>query len=154
MGIKQEIDFSDLAEAVERLEGIAIRAEDIRGDAANGIRLLIQQDVDYRFETAPGTETGGIAYGGAEWRSLSEAYMIANPRRYGGQILRNTGELQQSLTTEGSPYNISEVGESYLVFGSALAKAGRLNRSRPFIYWHPALLEKVAEFLARYMSGG
>jgi hypothetical protein len=152
MGIKQEIDFSELAAVTQKLADIKIKAEDIRGEAANGIRLILQEDVDYRFETAPPTETGGIVYGGVQWNSLNEAYLGRNPRRYGGQILRDTGELQQSLTNEASPYNIYEVGESYLVFGSALAKAGKLQKQRKFIFWHPQLLEKIAEFLANYLS--
>ena len=152
MGIKQEIDFSELVKVTERLSNISIKAEDIRGEAANGIRLILQQDVDYRFETAPATETGGVVYGGVEWVSLSEAYLAQNPRRYGGQILRDTGELQQSLTNQGSPYNIYEVGESYLVFGSALGKAGKLQKKRKFIFWHTELLEKIAGFLANYLN--
>lgn len=152
MGLKQEIDFSELADAVERFNNIAIKAEDIRGEAANGIRLILQQDVDYRFETAPPTETGGIVYGGAQWSSLSEAYMIDNPRRYGGQILRDSGELQQSLTNEASPYSVYDVSESYLVFGTSLAKAGRLQKKRPFLYWHTSLVEKIAGFLANYLG--
>lgn len=153
MGIKQEVDFAELAIAVERFNNIAIKAEDIQGEAANGIRLILQQDVDYRFETAPPTETGGVVYGGVEWSSLSEAYMANNPRRYGGQILRDTGELQQSLTNEASPYNIYDVGESYLVFGTSLAKAGKLQEKRPFVFWHTALVEKIAGFLANYLGG-
>lgn len=152
MGVQQEIDFSELAKVTQRLTEIKIRAEDIQGQAANGIRLILQQDVDYRFETAPPTETGGAVYGGVQWRSLSEAYLNQNPRRSGGQILRDTGELQQSLTSEGSPYNVFEVGESYLVFGSSLAKAGKLQKQRKFIFWHPQLLEKIAEFLANYLA--
>lgn len=152
MGLKQEIDFSDLATAVERLENISIKASDIRGQAADGIRLILQEDVDLRFESSPLTETGGIVYGGVQWASLSEAYMAANPRRYGGQILRDTGELQQSFTAYGSPYQIYDVAESYLVFGSALAKASKLHRKRPIVFWHNLLLEKIATFLVNYLA--
>lgn len=152
MGIKQEADFSELAIATRRLQKISIKAEDIRGEAATGIRLILQQDADYRFETAPPTEIGGTVYGGVEWQALSEAYLAENPRRYGGQILRDTGELLQTLTNEASPYNIYDVGESYLVFGSSLAKAGKLQKQRPFLFWHPQLIEKIAEFLAEFLS--
>lgn len=152
MGIKQEIDVSELVESVKRLAEIEIKASDIRGEAANGIRLIMQQDVDIRFESSPPTESGGIVYGGVEWSSLSEAYMMNNPRRYGGQVLRDTGELQQSFTNEGSPYQIFDVGESFLVFGSALGKASRLQKRRPIVFWHTELIEKVAGFLANYLS--
>lgn len=150
MGLKQEIDFSELAKTVERLAQIEIRASDIRGEAANGIRLILQQDVDMRFESSPPTQSGGVVYGGVEWVSLSEAYMANNPRRLNGQILRDTGELQQSFSNEASIY---DVGESYLVFGSALAKAGKLNKKRPIVFWHTELLEKIAGFLANYLAG-
>jgi len=94
MGIKIEADFQELAIATEKLKNISVKASDVR-QAAPGIRLVLQEDVDYRFQTAPATESGGTVYGGAEWRSLSEAYMINNPRRRNGQILRDTGELQR-----------------------------------------------------------
>lgn len=149
MGLKQEVDFSELAKTVERLAQIEIKASDIRGEAANGIRLILQQDVDTRFESSPPTESGGIVYGGVEWVSLSEAYMTANPRRRNGQILRDTGELQQSFSNEASIY---DVGESYLVFGSALAKAGKLHKKRPIVFWHTQLLEKISGFLANYLG--
>ena len=149
MGIKQEIDFSELAKTVELLANIKVKAGDLRSGAAEGIRLILQQDVDIRFESSPPTQTGGIVYGGVEWTSLSEAYMRAHPRRRSGQVLRDTGELQQSFTSEASIY---DVGESYLVFGSALAKAGKLQQRRPIVFWHGELLEKIAEYLAGYLA--
>ena len=105
MGIKLEIDAAELASITNQLNGIKVRAGDI-SNASVGIRLILQEDVDFRFQTAPATETGGAVYGGVQWRSLSESYLAQNPRRFGGQILRDTGELQQSLTSEGHPYNI------------------------------------------------
>ena len=152
MGLKQEVDFSELAKTVERLAQIELKASDLQGEAATGIRLILQQDVDYRFKTAPSTQTGGAVYGGVSWSSLSESYMANNPRRYNGQILRDTGELQQSLTSEGSPYNIYDVGESYLVFGTSLPKAAKLQKKRSFVFWHTQLVEKIAGFLANYLN--
>lgn len=152
MGIKVSIDDSELRREINRIAGIKIKAEDIRG-AADAIRLMIQEDVDTRFATAPLTEVGGEVYGGVQWRSLSESYLIQNPKRLGGQILRDTGELQQSLTAEGHPYNVFDVTESEIVFGTALAKASRLQRDRPFIFWHPLLLEKIASYLINWIGG-
>ena len=152
MGIQLEIDFTELSRIVEQTKGIKVRAEDIR-EASQEIRLIIQEDIDFRFQNAPNTETGGQVYGGVQWRSLSESYLANNLRRYGGQILRDTGELQQSLTSEGHPYNIYEVSNSDLVFGSALAKARRLQKDRPFIFWHERLVEKVTDFIAAYLGG-
>jgi hypothetical protein len=152
MGLKLSIDIGDLEKANDSLKSLSIKASDIR-DAGDGIRLIIQQDVDFRFHNAPGTEEGGEVYGGVNWRSLGESYLAQNPRRLGGQILRDTGELMQSLTAQGHPYNVFEAGNSEIVFGTALAKASRLQRDRPFIFWHPILLEKVAQYLANWLGG-
>lgn len=150
MGIKLSVDSSEINQAVDRIAGFKLKAEDIRG-AAPAIRLLMQEDVDTRFANAPAVETGGEVLGGVYWRSLSESYLAQNPRRYGGQVLRDTGELQQSLTAEGHPYNVFEVTDSEIVFGTALIKASRLQRDRPFIFWHPLLLEKIANYLVSYI---
>lgn len=152
MGLTLEINTRDLQRASDSLNGISLRAQDIR-EAAPAIRLLQQQDADLRFQSSPAVETGGIVYGGTEWRSLSESYLAANPRRVGGQILRDSGELQQALTAEGHPYGVFEVTDSEIVFGVALAKAGSLQRDRPFLFWHALLLEKVADYLARWIRG-
>ena len=151
MGIKLSIDSSEISREADRIAGFKLKAEDIRS-AAPAIRLMMQEDVDTRFANAPLTEVGGEVYGGVQWRSLSESYLVQNPRRFGGQILRDTGELQQSLTTEGSPYGVFEVTESEIVFGTALIKASRLQRDRPFIFWHPILLEKIANYLIRWIG--
>jgi hypothetical protein len=152
MGIKITADTREISRIVEEVRGISLRAQDITA-AAPAIRLLLQQDVDLRFQSAPAAETGGEVYGGVQWQSLSESYLAQNPRRYGGQILRDTGELQQSLTAEGHPYEVFSVNESEVVFGTALAKAGYLQRDRPFLFWHPLLLEKIADYLAGYLAG-
>lgn len=151
MGIKLTIDDSEINREIKRIAGFKLKAEDIR-EAADAIRLLIQEDVDTRFANAPLTETGGEVLGGVQWRSLSESYLLRNPRRLGGQILRDTGELQQSLTSEGHPFNVFEVTESEIVFGTALVKASRLQRDRPFMFWHPILLEKIANHLIQWIG--
>lgn len=152
MGIQLKIDSSEINREIQRIADYKVRAEDIRA-ASSAIRLLMQEDVDTRFANAPRTEVGGEVYGGVQWRSLSESYLVQNPKRFGGQILRDTGELQQSLTAEGSPYGVFEVTDSEIVFGTALAKASRLQRDRPFIFWHPILLEKIANYLINWIVG-
>ena len=152
MGITLEIDTTEIARATESLQGIAIRAGDIQA-AAMGIRLLIQQDVDLRFQTSPSTEIGGEVFGGEYWEALSEEYLLIRSDRLGGQILRDTGELLQSMTAAGNPYEIFAVTENELVFGTALAKASKLQVKRPFLFWHPILLGRVAEYIANYIGG-
>lgn len=152
MGLTLEINTKDLQRASEQLQGIKLRAEDI-SKAGNAIRLLIQEDVDLRFQSAPSTESGGEVLGGEYWEALSNEYLLARPIRRGGQILRDTGELLQSMTASGNPYEVFTVTNNELVFGTALAKASRLQRDRPFLFWHPVLLEKVANYLAGYIGG-
>lgn len=151
MGIKLEIDTQELNKITQRLGAIKLKASDIRA-ASNGIRLVLQEDVDLRFQNAPSTNTGGKVYGGAYWSELSETYLRQKPYRRDGQLLRDTGELLQSMTVDGHPYNIFSATNSEIVFGTALAKARKLQRTRPFIFWHPILVEKVANFLVNYLN--
>jgi hypothetical protein len=148
--LKFEIDTTEISKITEKLTSIQFKASDLQ-PASGGIKLIIQEDVDFRFQNAPATVTGGESWGGEYWDKLSDRYLEGHPYRLGGQILRDTGELQQSLTIEGHPYETWSVSESELVFGSALAKAGFLQKKRPFIYWHPVLLEKVADFLVKFL---
>ena len=152
MGLTLEINTGDLQKASEQLQGIKLRSQDIQ-EAGPAIRLLIQEDVDLRFQSSPATETGGEVLGGEYWEALSPEYLLARPIRRNGQILRDTGELLQSMTAAGNPYEVFNVTETELVFGTSLAKASRLQRSRPFLFWHPALLEKVAAYIASYING-
>lgn len=151
LGIKLSIDSSEINKEIKRIAGFKLKAKDI-AQAAPAIRLMMQEDVDTRFANAPRTEVGGEVWGGVQWRSLSESYLVQNPKRFGGQILRDTGELQQSLTSEGHPYGVFEVSETEIIFGTALGKASRLQRDRPFIFWHPILLEKIADYLIRWIG--
>ncbi len=151
MGLTLEINAGDIKKTSDRLQGIAIKASDI-SSAGNGIRLILQADVDYRFLHAPATESGGEVYGGEKWEALSDAYLVARPERRGGQILRDTGELMQSLTASGSPYQVFSVTRTDFVFGTALAKAAPLQKKRPFLFWHPQLIEEVAKYLANHIG--
>lgn len=151
MGLKLEIDTSELDKLTKKLGGIKVKAQDIQ-DASEGIRLLMQEDVDLRFQNAPNTMTGGEVYGGGYWRELSEGYLRQRPDRVNGQLLRDTGELLQSMTVSGHPYHVFSSTESEIVFGTALGKAQKLQRDRPFLFWHPILLEKVAGFLVNRFS--
>lgn len=151
MGIKLEIDAEELSKITKKMGDIKLKASDIRA-ASEGIRLVLQEDVDLRFANAPSTNTGGEVYGGAYWSELSETYLRQKPYRRDGQLLRDTGELLQSMTVDGHPYNIFSTTESSIVFGTALVKARKLNRDRLFIFWHPILVEKVATFLINYLG--
>lgn len=150
MGLQLEINSSDIQKAVKEINNIKVNSQDIT-NALAGIRLILQQDVDLRFMTAPATETGGQVYGGESWEALSDAYLIARPERRNGQILRDTGELMQSMTSSGSPYGIWSTTTDGFVFGTALSKAEDLQKKRPFLFWHSLLIQKVAQYLANYL---
>ncbi|NJO65649.1 MAG: hypothetical protein HC836_48510, partial [Richelia sp. RM2_1_2] len=72
--------------------------------------------------------------------------------RRGGQILRDTGELMQSMTASGSPYGVWSIATDGFVFGTALSKAVYLQKNRPFLFWHARLIEKIAQFLAGHIA--
>jgi hypothetical protein len=141
--MQTNIDLSELANLNQTIRNLQLKAEDVSA-IAPGVRILLQEDVDLRFNTAPLVDTGGEVWGGAYWKPVQPRYLQHHPERVGGQLLRDTGELQQSFSVGLGSY---EVGDSELVFGTVLPKAGRLNGDRPLVYWHPQLLAKVADFI-------
>ncbi len=70
------------------------------------IRVIVLQDVDQRFNTAPRGNSGGTVHGGETWAPLSDGYIKKRPERERGQLLRDTGELQQSFTSNGQIYEV------------------------------------------------
>lgn len=147
--MQTSIDLSELSRLNSTIDNLKLKPEQLPQTAA-GIRLIVQSDVDQRFQSSPLTDTGGTVWGDAYWKPVTPEYLEYHPRRLGGQLLRDTGELQQSFTAEGT--SVYEVSGDELVFGSALAKAGRLHRDRPIIFWHPRLLEQVAEYLGYWLA--
>jgi hypothetical protein len=147
--MQTSIDLSELSKLNSRVNNLKLKPEQLTQTGA-GIRLIVQADVDQRFDSSPGVETGGTVWGDAYWKPVQPEYLEYHPRRIGGQLLRDKGELQQSFTAEGT--SVSEVSGDEMVFGSALPKAGWLNRDRPLIFWHPRLVEQVAEYLAYWAA--
>ena len=121
----------------------ADQISDFRKQSA-AIRQVLVADVDERFNSSPRVRSGGVVYGGVTWPALSDRYLAANPRREGGQILRDTGELLNSFTGEGAIYN---VGKNEIEFGTALPKARGLQRKRPMLFIHGELLEVIESVL-------
>ena len=124
-------------------------------DIALEIRLTVLADVDTRFDGAPPVELGGVVYGGVYWAPLSPSYLRQKPRRRGGQILRDTGELQQSFTSNAA---IFQAANNEVVVGTALPKAadlqrgyifGRLRpgRERPILFIHDQLVQDVLQII-------
>lgn len=150
-----DLDKQQLAAIVRVLQS----ASDINiGDRAisEGIGALVVADVDRRFDSAPRAESGGQVYGGVTWPALSQVYLARNPIRAGGQILRDTGELQQSITGSGKVF---KTGNNEVVIGTALPKArglhfgmfwGRLipRLARPILFIWDGFADQVVEFVA------
>ncbi len=149
------IKIDGLKEAIAHLSELGRRTQNV-APIARDIFLLCQADVDERFNRAPRTESGGQTYGGVYWAPLSEKYMNRNPRRRGSQLLRDTGELQQSYGIGGTG-NVALARPDQIVFGSNLPKAGwlanRKGKERPQVYLHPELIGSVRNAVELYVSG-
>lgn len=169
-----EIEIEGLAAALAGLQEIGDRASDLQA-VAPAVFLALQSQVDEVFNSAPGVESGGKVYGGAYWEPVSEAYLAARDKyppsyssrvrsRRGGQLLRDTGELLNSIgigSQLGGPGGgntgdrIAELeGGDTFVFGTALPKAKGLNRDRPFLYVFPEMIESVSNVLELYLTEG
>ncbi len=147
--LQSSIDLTELAKLNQTIASLALKAEDMNA-IAPGIRILLVEDVDLRFDSSPIVERGGTVYGGEYWAPVQGRYLRDRPDRLGGQLLRDTGELQQSFSADLGYYGVTD--SSSIEFGSILPKAGRLNRKRPIVFWHPELLAKVADFIVGVVS--
>lgn len=146
------LDLQGLEAVLNRIENVSARAADLR-PLGNTLGLIFQGDVDERFNTSPGVRQTGTVYGGVTWEALSDAYLAANPKREGGQQLRDTGELLNSFVVGGAA-NIFQVDPDGAVFGSALEKAEFLNRKRPLIVVHDDLVTALGNAIALYVTEG
>lgn len=146
------IEITGLEKVLDTLDKLSQRASDIR-PIANTIGLIAQGDVDERFNSSPGVRQGGQVYGGVTWDSLTEAYLRANPRREGGQIMRDTGELLNSFTVGGKG-NVFEAQATQITFGSALPKATGLHRKRPILVVHDDLVQAIAAAMEAWIVEG
>jgi hypothetical protein len=150
MAISIEVQF--LAETIASIQGIGDRAGNLNPVARN-VGLVCQSDVDERFNSSPGVRQSGRVYGGVTWERLTESYLRSNPRREGGQQLRDTGELAQSFLV-GRKGNVLKSDNTSITFGSALPKARWMNRKRKLLPIHPQLVQGVARAIELYLTRG
>ena len=124
-----------------------------QSEIAREIRQVVLADVDERFDRAPSVESGGAVYGGVYWPPVSDGYLAQRPERAGGQLLRDTGELQQSFTANGAIFKSSS---NEVIVGTALPKARGLHfgvfwgverpeLARPILFLHEQLADDVIE---------
>lgn len=149
MTFSASIDGID--QILARLDQVQARATDLSA-IARDTALIIQADVDERFDTAPSTRSGGAVFGGLTWAPLTDAYLAANPRRQSGQLLRDTGELQQSFTIGGTG-NVFRSDRQSVTFGSALPKARGLAKDRPILVAHDELIDTIEALWTGYVLG-
>jgi hypothetical protein len=150
MALKADLTTEGFDVLQIQLTEIIDKANDLNS-VADDLRLIFQEDLKLRFASSPAVETGGQVYGGAYWAALSPVTLI---RRGGGKVLIDSGDLERSLTSEGDGNNIFEViNGTEVTFGSLLPYASRVNADRPFLFWHPFLLEKMAIAISNWLGG-
>lgn len=144
---------------IKALGGISRRRQNLTKALQRDTGLIIQSEVDQIFDSAPGSG-GGTVYGGETWVGLSAAYMKRRPDRASGQILRDTGELLQSLSVGGAG-NILQSSQGEIVFGSSLPKAAGHNNGIPgrlpqrkFLFITEGMVTAVAKRWEIYLLEG
>lgn len=148
-----EIDFAGIEQALAAIAQVQQRAGSVGNAVLRDTGLIIQSEVDQVFATSPSTTSGGTVYGGEVWDRLTDAYLKRRRDRVGGQILRDTGELLNSLAVGGGG-NILQSGGNTVTFGSALPKARGLQRDRPFLFATDTMARIVAKRWELYVTEG
>jgi hypothetical protein len=138
------IELQGIQGVLDGLEKLQNRAKRVTIELQRDTALIIQSEVDQVFDSAPSGSSGGSVYGGVTWTSLTEAYMRRRPDRASGQLLRDTGELLQSLAVGGSGNILTSDADS-LTFGTALPKAGGLRGKRDFLFVTDTMTELIAK---------
>lgn len=144
-----EISEEGLAEAIASLVTLSTPVDFTK--LATDLALVVQADVDERFASSPPVRSDGVVYGGETWPALSDRYLAANPRREGGQQLRDKGELLNSFQV-GNSFNISEATPDTITVGSALPKARGLQEKRPMLFIHDELADTVLNVIAEHVA--
>jgi phage gpG-like protein len=144
------LKITGIEQALAQLSRLQQRAATVTTALARDTGLVIQGEVDEIFNSAPGSGGGSVAEG-VTWPALTEAYLKRRPDRRSGQILRDTGELLNSLTVGGAG-NILQVDADSLTFGSALPKSGRLNRDRQYLFITNSMTAAVTRLWEKHVT--
>lgn len=135
---------------LERMSEQIEMAQDRLGDldqVSDEVAQIIRDDINTRFLLSPATTTGGMAYGGIEYRKLSNMAFRRNPRRLTGQIHIDSGTLWRGAVTPGAK-NVYYVDGDTFFFELTGENVDELQSLRPIMFWHDELLEKVAQLLS------
>lgn len=144
--------FFDASELERELQSIVERAGNIRPHAPE-IHQILQDDIQQRFDEAPGVRETAAVLGGVVWESLSDAYLRRRPDREGGQQLIDTQRLRESFTL-GDRDNIASATDNQIEFGSDVVYAAAQDERRPIAFFHEDLTETVADSVAEYVLYG
>lgn len=147
--LRLEIDTTPL---IREIEQITARANDVRPHAPT-IFGLLQDDVQERFETAPGVRETAVVHGGAVWESLSDRYLARRPDREGGRQLVDTTKLKDSFVV-GDLNNIATATADSIEFGSEVVYAAPQDRRRPILFLHDDLVSLILDTTADYVLYG
>lgn len=147
------IELQGVQSVLDSLQKLQTRANRVTIELQRDTALIIQSEVDQVFDSAPSGSSGGSVYGGATWPSLTEAYMKRRPDRASGQLLRDTGELLQSLAVGGSG-NILQADAESITFGTALPKAAGLRHKREFLFITDTMVELIANRWEEFVLEG
>lgn len=112
---------------------------------------IMRDDARKRFASAPATEIGGNVYGGVYWPALTDASFAMNPKRHGGKIGVDTGELRRQATLDGVA-NLYKVSGTDFTFELTSEKAQEFQVDRPLVFWHVELLRRVSDRLVQYFQ--
>lgn len=112
------------------------------------IKGIFIEDAHLRFLSSPPVASGGTVYGGAFWKPLSEK---SRRRRSKGKILIDSHTLEKSVIASGDANNIFEINGTEVLFGSSVPYANRQNNDRPFLFWHPLLLQKMTAAISTWL---
>lgn len=151
MTLALTIDAQKLKELMESFPKMKKRFEDVSA-IERQLADEIRADVDMRFKSSPVVEVGGAVYGGVQWDRLTDYALFMNPRRRGGRILIDTGELYRGAITPGGANQTKVKGKEF-TFELTDRKAIKNHPKRPILVWHDELLEKVSKVYLKHVVG-
>jgi hypothetical protein len=153
MPLSFSISSTDLAKLQKYLEKMQSKVNltdpKVRDSLKEKLEKIMFEDLKKRFASSPSTTVGGIVYGNEEWSSLSDYYLSKRPDRAGGQIYKDTLDLNNSLVAMTSD-TISEFKqkgsqEVTYIFGTKIKYAEKLQEMRPIVFLHEELIEELVE---------
>lgn len=155
MSLEFEINLEELdtlQEYIDQLEKkIDLEDFEVQSSLLEKLQAVLFEDLQKRFASAPPVTLGGVVYGGATWNALSDSYLRSRPDRLNGRIYIDTGALKNSLVSL-TPDTISSFESSTeFKFGTRIPYAEKLQKLRQIIYWHPELLQKIAEVYLNFL---